>query len=97
VTGGSGGGDDACSGRTVPPALESGWTVAPDSTIRTTAYRWSRWAIVTRRLMIGSFKLKFDRLNTNWTVLTEKLAVFYRYGSKNLKKSKKNQILSPTI
>jgi hypothetical protein len=52
---------------------------------------------VTRRLMIGSFKLKFDRLNTNWTVLTEKLAVFYRYGSKNLKKYKKNQILSPTI
>jgi hypothetical protein len=27
--------------------------------------RWSRQAVVTRRLMIDLFELKFDRLNTN--------------------------------
>jgi hypothetical protein len=30
--------------------------------------RWSRQAVVTRRLMIDLFELKFDRLNTNLIV-----------------------------
>jgi hypothetical protein len=30
---------------------------------------------VTRRFVIGPFELKFDRLNTNSVILTEKLIV----------------------
>jgi hypothetical protein len=65
---GPGGGADACPGRAVPPALEPGQAVAPGRTARTTACRWGRRAVVTRRLVIDPFELKFDRLNTNLTV-----------------------------
>jgi hypothetical protein len=38
----------------------------------TTTCRWGWWVVVTRQCLIGPFKLKFDRLNTNLTVQTEK-------------------------
>jgi hypothetical protein len=40
----------------------------PGGIARTTACCWGRWAVVTRRLVIDPFELKFDRLNTNSTV-----------------------------
>jgi hypothetical protein len=42
----------------------------------TTACRWGWWVVVTRQCLIGPFKLKFDRLNTNLTVQTEKTSFF---------------------
>jgi hypothetical protein len=42
-----------------------GQVVAPDGTVRTTACHWGRRTVMTRRLMIGLFELKFYRLNTN--------------------------------
>jgi hypothetical protein len=55
-------------GRVLLPAMDdvaagAGATVSA----RTTACRWGRRAVVMRRLLIGLFELKFDRLNTNST------------------------------
>jgi hypothetical protein len=52
----------------------------------TTTCRWGWWVVVTRQCLIGPFKLKFDRLNTNSTVQTEKLA-FLPLALKKHKKS----------
>jgi hypothetical protein len=41
------------------------------ATARTTSRRWGRWTIVMCRLLIGSFKFKFNCLNMNLIVLTE--------------------------
>jgi hypothetical protein len=54
VAAGSDGRTHTCSGRAVPAALPH-------------AARAAR-VVVTRRLMIGSFELKFDHLNMNSTV-----------------------------
>jgi hypothetical protein len=42
--------------------------VGPDDTVHTTTRCCGWWAVVRCRLLIGSFKLKFDRLNTNLIV-----------------------------
>jgi hypothetical protein len=70
------GGASACLDQVIPPPLESGRAVAFDGTARTIIYRWGRQTVVTRRLVISPFELKFNRLNTNSTVSTEKLTVF---------------------
>jgi hypothetical protein len=69
--------NDICS-----PTLTIGWLIRmwqwdrPGGSARagaacTIACHWGRWAVVTRRLVIGPFKLKFDHSNMNSTVWTE--------------------------
>jgi hypothetical protein len=68
-----------------------------DGSADTIACRWGWPAVVTRQLLIGSFELKFDCLNTNSANRSEKLTVFIVSGPKNLKKILKivNFILHP--
>jgi hypothetical protein len=67
----------------------------PNGIVRTIVGRWGRRVVVTRRLVIDLFELKFDRLNMNSIVWTEKLAVFTVKNPKNLKIS--NFAPPPTI
>jgi hypothetical protein len=62
--------------------------------ICTIVCRWGRWTVVTWRILIGLFELKFDRLNINLIDWTEKLVVSNRYGSKKFLKIS-NFILHP--
>jgi hypothetical protein len=66
-------GATACPGRRGSGTGRRGWCLpGSGGTARTTACRWGRVAVVTRRLVIGPFKLKFDCLNMNSTIGTEK-------------------------
>jgi hypothetical protein len=41
---------------------------SPGGSARTTACCWGRHAVVTQRIVIGPFELKFNQLNMNSTV-----------------------------
>jgi hypothetical protein len=65
----------------VSPTLELSRAVPPTLP----PHRWGQRTIVMQRFLIGTFELKFDRLNTNSTVSNEKL-FFDRLSKKSEKK-----------
>jgi hypothetical protein len=80
-----------CPGQVVSPALEPSRAVPSTLPPR----RWGQRTVVMQRFLIGTFELKFDRLNMNSTVSNEKL-FFDRLSKKSeffLKKFK----FRPTI